>query len=79
MYQEDVAGCSRITINDVIRAAIKNVPPEYAFKPWEHPELERGAALLSSEGALNAYIAAYGNAHKEKAFEAIKSIPFPVK
>jgi ATP-dependent DNA helicase RecQ len=52
------------------------VPQAYSRAPWSHPELRRGVALLDSEDGLNAYIAAYGEAHKLKIVEALKFLPF---
>lgn len=60
----------------IVKAAKKNVPRKFASRPWEHPELERGTALLQSEDGLNSYLAAYGNAHSAKLRKAISMFPF---
>lgn len=75
MHQENVKRYSPLSIDGIIAEAKKNVPFEFTRMPWEHPELKRGTALLESEGALDSYMAAYGDAHKQKAFKAIELLP----
>lgn len=75
MYQEDVKKLARISMDGIIAAARKNVPLEYEHKPWSHPEVDHGRGLLQSEAGLDCYMAAYGKAHKEKAFKAISFLP----
>lgn len=44
-------------------------------KPWTHPELNHGTALLHSEEGMNAYIAAYGEMHVTKCRVALQNFP----
>lgn len=76
MYQEDIRQYKPLSMDGIIEAARKNVPGEFARQPWSHPELKRGTALLQSEDGLNSYLAAYGNAHKEKLRKAVGMLPF---
>lgn len=76
MYEEDIIRHGPITIDKIIAAAKNNVPDEYRYAPWMHGELKRGAGLLQTADGLNCYLAAYGEAHKEKVFKAISFLPF---
>lgn len=75
MHQENAKRYSSPSIDSIIAEAPKNVPFEFTRMPWEHPELKRGTSLLESEGAQDSYMAAYGDAHKQKAFKAIEFLP----
>ena len=46
------------------------------MKPWNHPELEHGTALLHSEEGMNAYMAAYGDMHILKCRTALQNFPY---
>lgn len=46
------------------------------MKPWHHPELEHGTALLHSEQGMNAYMAAYGDMHILKCRTALQNFPY---
>ncbi|MBD5174171.1 MAG: ATP-dependent DNA helicase RecQ [Bacteroidales bacterium] len=77
MYKDEIEKYSLLTIDDIIDSAKKILPEPYSFRPWSHPELKRGVALLESEDGLNSYLAAYGLAHKLKVIKALNSLPFP--
>jgi ATP-dependent DNA helicase RecQ len=76
MYKDEILKYSPLTIDNIIEISRNLVPQEYARAPWTHPELKRGVALLESEDGLNAYIAAYGEAHILKIREALKRLPY---
>lgn len=75
MYKDDIKKLSRFTIGGMLEAARRNVPSTCFHEPWKHPELNHGKGLLQSEGALDSYIAAYGEAHVLKAQHGIKFLP----
>lgn len=75
MYKDDITHLSCFSIDGMIDVARMNVPDEYAHRPWAHPELHHGTGLLETDGALNSYIAAYGDAHKHKIIKAISFLP----
>ena len=75
-YREEIGAFDILTLDDIIAAARKHVPSQYALRPWGLPELNHGVAVLQTEDALNCYMASYGQAHKEKIDEAVRSFPW---
>ena len=76
MYKDEIKKYNPLTIDNIIVSAKKLLPEPYSHRPWSHPELKRGVALLESEEGLNAYLAAYGLAHKLKIIKALESLPY---
>lgn len=76
MYKDEIKKYNPLTIDSIIVSAKQLLPEPYCHRPWIHPELKRGVALLESEEGLNAYLAAYGLAHKLKIIKALESLPY---
>lgn len=71
MYQVEIEKYSPLTINDIIREAINDIPQHYrkcpyAFIDSDGKSLDHGKAILSSEELCSAYMAAYGRMHQHK-------------
>ncbi len=75
-YIDDILRIQNITVEDVIRISKSHVPPVYRNKPWQHPELNHGVNLLTSEDALCCYMAAYGEMHAIKCRTTLRNMPF---
>ena len=75
-YQSEISGIKDITVEDIIRISTKYVPSAYRHAPWTLPELNHGVALLKTDDALCAYMAAYGEMHMIKCRSALRSLPF---
>lgn len=74
IYAKQIGKCHNImNIIDVCHEAI---PQKYKATPWNHPELNHGIDLLSSEEALNCYMSAYGDMHVTKCRAAMMNFPF---
>ncbi len=63
-------------IQYLVAQAQKRLPPSLKNNPWSHPELRHGLFPLSSEEALDCYMAAYGIMHSVKIQFALDSFPF---
>ena len=72
-YQSEISGIKDITVEDIIRISTKYVPSAYRHAPWTLPELNHGVALLKTDDALCAYMAAYGEMHMIKCRSALRS------
>ncbi len=75
-YEETIKSFSPLSINDIIETAKKYVPSEYQNKPWAHPALNHGTALLQNNEQMSCYLAAYGEMHKSKMDGALQKFPF---
>ena len=75
-YVELISRLTTPTVKDVIDCSVKNVPLEFRYSPWTHPEIKHGCGLLMTEGALCSYIAAYGEMHEVKCKSVMRSFPF---
>ena len=76
MYKDEIEKYTQLTIDNIINSAKKLLPEPYCYRPWSHPELKHGVALLETEDGLNSYLAAYGLAHKLKVVKALESLQF---
>jgi len=75
-YKEEICKFKDITIHDILDISKKNISSAYRYKPWSHPELNHGTALLQSDEALSCYMAAYGEMHEIKCKTAFRNLPF---
>lgn len=64
------------SIYDIIDWCHEAVTDLYKARPWRHPELQHGIALLASSDALNCYMSAYGEMHASKCRVAMMNFPF---
>lgn len=64
------------SIYDIIDWCHEAVADIYKARPWLHPELQHGIALLASSDALNCYMSAYGEMHASKCRVAMMNFPF---
>ena len=64
------------SIYDIIDWCHEAVADLYKARPWLHPELQHGIALLASSDALNCYMSAYGEMHASKCRVAMMNFPF---
>ena len=71
-YKEEICKFKDITIHDILDISKKNISSAYRYKPWSHPELNHGTALLQSDEALCCYMAAYGEMHEIKCKTAFR-------
>ncbi len=67
---------SNVNMQSIISACNDALPPNLPCKPYYHPELQNGTALLSSEDALNAYMVSYGEMHTMKCRAALQNFPY---
>ena len=74
-YQSELSSIRDITVEDVIRVSTRYVPSAYRHAPWTCPELNHGVALLKSDDALCAYMAAYGEMHMLKCRSVLRNLP----
>ncbi len=75
-YSEQISKIGNLGMQDVIGICKSLLPDEYKNRPYRHPELQNGVALLQSEEGLNCYIAAYGEMHMIKCRAALQNFPF---
>ena len=74
-YIDHIADKSFLTIDDIIDASKKCVPPAYKNSPWNYPGLVHGTACLTTDEQLCCYMAAYGEMHKGKLNKIISDFP----
>ena len=53
-------------IRNLVSEALLRLPPNLQKKPWTQSELNHGVYSLTSEEALDSYLAAYGEMHSAK-------------
>lgn len=75
-YSQQISQYPNLTMQDVIDCCKSRLPKQYKIRPYRHPELQNGVALLQSEDGLNCYIAAYGEMHMIKCRAALQNFPF---
>lgn len=75
-YEETINQAENFSMPRLIEICRNKVPPQYARRPYLHPELRNGTALLHSEDGMNCYIAAYGEMHMAKCRRALQNFPF---
>ena len=77
-YEEQIQGIPELSFDDILHICIERLPEQYRTVPWLYPGLDRGKALLETDGQACAYIVAYGQAHKNKVEKAFENFPFQV-
>lgn len=82
IYTQKINKIINPSINDIIKISKDLVPAEFKNCPWKYRDnkdrsLNHGKAILETEEQCDAYMAAYGNMHREKAFRALTSTEFP--
>lgn len=77
-YEEQIQAIPELSFDDILQICIERLPVNYRSVPWLYPGLDRGKALLESDGQACAYIVAYGQAHKNKVEKAFENFPFQV-
>lgn len=75
-YIDDIKTFHPLTLEDICRTAIRQVPLPYQSVPWTCPGLEHGTACLETEEQLDCYLAAYGEMHKGKLECGFANFPF---
>lgn len=75
-YYEYIKERTSLSMQEIIDECKTLVPTEYRTRPYRHPELHNGTALLDSEDVLNCYIAAYGEMHMIKCKAALQNFPY---
>ena len=77
-YEEQIRAIPELSFDDIFQICVERLPTQYRNVPWLYPGLDRGKALLESDGQACAYIVAYGQAHKNKVEKAFDNFPFQV-
>lgn len=77
-YEEQIQAIPELSFDDILQICIERLPVQYRNVPWLYPGLDRGKALLETDGQACAYIVAYGQAHKDKVEKAFENFPFQV-
>lgn len=75
-YEHKIEETRNFSLSKLIEICRGMLPSQYANRPYTHPELSNGVALLHSEEGMNAYIAAYGEMHQAKCRAALQNFPF---
>ena len=80
-YTDDIGRIRNLTIDDIIRTAVKYLPPRWQDRPWAYCDeegraLNHGTAILETEGQCLAYLAAYGKMHYHKLRRALDDREF---
>lgn len=73
-YRQQLLSIQPLTFDAIIAFNQQRVPYPYNLSPWKHPALNHGVAVLSTEEACCAYIAAYGRMHQAKINEVLAQI-----
>ena len=74
IYRDKIERLSSVKIDDIISTANSCVPIQYRTCPWV--PTEHGRKVLKEEWELDCYMAAYGEMHKHKLFDALQHFPF---
>ena len=74
IYRDKIERLSSVKIDDIISTASSCVPIQYRTSPWA--PTEHGRKVLKEEWELDCYMAAYGEMHKHKLFDALQHFPF---
>lgn len=75
-YYEKIREKTTLSMCNIIDICKELVPQLYKTRPYRHPDLHNGVALLNNEDALNCYIAAYGEMHMIKCRAALQNLPY---
>lgn len=75
-YEEQIQAIPELSFDDILQICIERLPVQYRNVPWLYSGLDRGKALLETDGQACAYIVAYGQAHKNKVEKAFENFPF---
>lgn len=75
-YKERLKNTQHIEAREIIEICKALLPKEYYHRPYCHPELKNGTALLQTEDGMNAYMAAYGEMHISKCRAAMQNFPY---
>mgnify|MGYP001040787338 CR=1 FL=1 len=78
-YKERISSIPNLTMDAIIENCRNNIPSQYRYRPYSHPELNHGLDLLQSDEGLDCYIGAYGEMHQAKCKAAMQNMPFPPK
>lgn len=76
-YERHIRNLRDLNISSIIKVAKVLLPLQYDTCPWTFPGLDHGTAILDSETACNAYLAAYGLMHQKKLLRALDESEFP--
>ena len=75
-YIDRLKGYDCKSVEDLIKMCKSSLNDIYSYKPWTHPELNHGEALLETEEALDCYMAAYGEMHVYKCRTSLSNFPY---
>ncbi len=75
-YSSVIQSCKNLNMSQIIAICKDALPSTYKHRPYHHPELKNGTALLCTDDGLNAYIAAYGEMHMNKCRGALQNFPY---
>lgn len=76
-YSDRLKGKRYDTFESIINICRPHIPDFYKCRPYWHPELQHGAAILSSDEALDCYMGAYGEMHLSKCRSVLQNLPYP--
>ena len=74
LYRDKIGSLTSVNIDDIILTASSCVPSQYRACPWI--PTDHGRKVLNEEWELDCYMAAYGEMHKHKLFDAFEHFPF---
>lgn len=74
IYRDKIERMFPVKIDDIISTASSCVPIQYKTCPWV--PTDHGRKVLKEEWELDCYMAAYGEMHKHKLFDALEHFPF---
>lgn len=75
-YQEYISHTGKVSMNGIILSCKADLTDEWRRRPYHHPELHNGTALLHTDEGLNAYMTSYGEMHYIKLKAAFQNFPF---
>lgn len=73
-YRKIIEKLSSVKIDNIISTASSCVPIQYRTCPWI--PTDHGRKVLKEEWELDCYMAAYGEMHRHKLFDALEHFPF---
>ena len=73
-YRKIIEKISSVKIDHIISTASSCIPIQYRACPWI--PTDHGRKVLKEEWELDCYMAAYGEMHKHKLFDALEHFPF---
>ena len=75
-YSDALNSSTCSCIDDIIDWRHEQLPVNYKYRPWTHPQLNHGVDLLATDEALDCYLAAYGDMHASKCRAAMMNFPY---